>query len=64
MVVINTDPMAWRGAWVQTRWPNTSLTCTAWWGRDTSQPYGQHSDGGGWTQVFAPPRGYAVYVPE
>ncbi|MCK9297005.1 MAG: DUF1939 domain-containing protein [Desulfobulbaceae bacterium] len=64
VVVINTDPMAWRGAWVQTSWPNTSLTCTAWWGRDTSQPYGQHSDGGGWTQVFAPPRGYAVYVPE
>jgi len=63
VVVVNTDPMAWRGAWVQTRWPNNSLTCAAWWGRDTSQPYGQHTDGGGWTQLFAPPRGYAVYLP-
>jgi alpha-amylase len=63
VVVINTDPDNWRGTWVQCQWPNTTLKCIAWWGHDMQQPYSQHSDGGGWTQLYAAPRGYAIYVP-
>jgi len=64
VIVINTDPSSWRGAWVQTKWPNTKLACIAWWGHDRNRPLNQHSDGGGWSQMYAAPRGYAVYVPE
>ncbi len=63
VAVINTDPAVWRGVWVRTQWPNTQLSCAAWWGRDLARPLDQHADGGGWTQIFAPPRGFAVYVP-
>ncbi len=63
VVVINTDSNAWRGTWVQTRWPNTLLTCAAWWGHDQNRPEDQRTDGGGWCQVYAATRGYAVYVP-
>ncbi len=64
VIVINTDPFSWRGAWVQTKWPNTNLACVAWWGHDRNRPLNQHSDGGGWSQMYAAPRGYAVYVPD
>ncbi len=63
VVVINTDPEGWRGAWVRTQWPNTPLACVAWWGHDLNQPADKRADGGGWAEVYAPPRGYAVYVP-
>jgi alpha-amylase len=63
VVVINTDPVSWRGIWVQTRWPNAPFTCAAWWGRDQHKPLDRCSDGGGWVQLYAAPRGYAVYVP-
>jgi alpha-amylase len=61
--VINTDPNRWRGAWVRTQWQNTPLACAAWWGHDLNRPADKRADGGGWTEVYAPPRGYAVYVP-
>jgi alpha-amylase len=64
VVVTNTDPRSWRGAWVQTKWPNEQLVCVAWWGRDQNKPFDQRTDGGGWSEVYAAPRGYAVYVPE
>jgi alpha-amylase len=63
VVVINTDTNGWRGNWVQSQWPHAELSCLAWWGRDMHQPNPQHTDGGGWAQLYAPPRGYAVYVP-
>jgi alpha-amylase len=63
VVVINTDYTSWRGSWVQTKWPNMQLSCAAWWGHDQSKPFDRHSDGGGWSELFAAPRGYAVYVP-
>lgn len=62
-VVINTAANNWNGQWVQTKWPNTNLQCIAWWGRDMNQPSQQHTDGGGWVQLLAAPRGYAIYVP-
>ena len=63
VLVINTDPDSWRSAWVRTQWPNTPLTCAAWWGHDQHKPFDQRSDGGGWAPLYAAPRGYAVYVP-
>jgi alpha-amylase len=63
VVVINTDPASWRGVWVRTQWPNTPLSCAAWWGHDQHKPYDQRADGGGWVPLYAAPRGYAVYVP-
>lgn len=63
VVVINTDPGAWRGAWVQTQWTQMPLNCAAWWGQDLNKPLDQYTDIGGWAQLYAPPRGYAVYVP-
>ncbi len=63
VVVLNTDPDSWRGAWVQTRWPHRKLTPAAWWGRDLARPMDKQTDGGGWAELYAPPRGYAVYVP-
>lgn len=64
VVVINSDLYSWSGNWVQTKWPNTQFSCIAWSGRDLNQPLDQHSDGGGWTELYAAPRGYAVYVPQ
>lgn len=63
VVVINTSHDTWRGVWVQTKWSNTELACAAWWGHDQNKPLDQRADGGGWTQLYAAPRGYAVYVP-
>lgn len=64
VVAINTDPSSWRGAWVQTKWPNRQLECVAWWGHDQNKPFDRRTDGGGWSEVYGAPRGYAVYVPE
>lgn len=62
IVVINTDASQWRGQWVASAWRNTTLRCVAWWGHDMHQPYDQPVDGGGWAQLYAAPRGFAVYV--
>ncbi len=54
----------WNGAWVQTRWKSATLTPAAWCGKDDSGiPQPKSTDGDGWGEFFAPPRGYAVYVP-
>ena len=67
IVVINTSPSQWKGARVQTNdafLQNHTLKAYAWSstvaGQNT-QPANQPSDANGWTQVYAPPRGYAVY---
>lgn len=67
IVVINDDKYNWKGAWVCTgnwRLKNKTLKCYAW---DSSrsgqnyQPSSQWCQSSGWVQVWAPPRGYAVY---
>ena len=63
VVVLNTHPDAWQGARVRTRWRNTPLACQAWWGHDLNRPLDKYADQHGWADLFAPPRGYAVYVP-
>lgn len=64
IMAINTDPNLWRGSWVRTQWPDMRLSCAAWWGHDLNKPLDKHSDGGGWAEIYAAPRGYAIYVPE
>jgi alpha-amylase len=55
----------WTGTWVQTRWNNTRLVPAAWRGRDElGTPQVKWTNESGWTALWAPPRGYAVYVPE
>ena len=54
----------WRGAWVRTRWHDREFTPIAWWsGSDTHRPDDQRSGSEGHAPFWAPPRGYAVYVP-
>jgi alpha-amylase len=54
----------WNGAWVQTRWNNTRFVPAAWWGHDdTGMPEEKWGNETGWVELFAPARGYAVYLP-
>jgi alpha-amylase len=63
--VLNNRGNAWNGTWVQTQWSNTRFVPAAWRGRDDgSAPQEQWTQGHGWGEFYAPPRGYAVYVPQ
>jgi alpha-amylase len=63
--VMNNSGDAWNGAWVQTQWNNTKFIPVAWRGRnDASVPGEQWTQGDGWGEFYAPPRGYVVYVPQ
>lgn len=65
MFVLNTGNDGWQGRRVQTRWRNTTLKPMAWWGAsDKESPEEKITDGSGYAELWAPPRGYAVYVPE
>jgi alpha-amylase len=55
---------SWNGTWVQTQWNNTQLVPVAWRGHDDlTRPETKWTNESGWVNVWAPPRGYAVYVP-
>jgi alpha-amylase len=63
--VLNNRGEAWNGTWVQTLWSNTRFVPEAWRGRDDVHvPQEQLTQGNGWGEFYAPPRGYAVYVPQ
>ncbi len=65
LVLVLNNRGAWYGAGVQTRWSNAQLAPVAWRGRDdTGVPDGERTDAAGWCELWAPPRGYTVYVPE
>jgi alpha-amylase len=54
----------WNGGTVQTQWANTIFQPMAWWGRNNKDtPETKHTDTFGVGSFWAPPRGYAVYVP-
>jgi Alpha-amylase C-terminal len=54
----------WNGTWVQTQWNNTGLIPAAWRGRDDlSTPQEKWTNESGWVDLWAPPRGYVVYIP-
>ena len=63
--VLNNRGDRWNGAWANTQWRNTELVPVAWWSKvDMAQPIAQRTDIDGRTQLFAGPRGYAVYAPK
>jgi alpha-amylase len=63
--VLNNRGDRWNGAWANTQWHNTELVPVAWWSRvDMARPVTQRTEVDGRTQLYAGPRGYAVYVPK
>jgi alpha-amylase len=62
MFVLN-NRGSWNGTWVQTKWWNTDLRPVAWRGQDLGQPAPERTGPEGWADFWAPPRGYAIYVP-
>jgi alpha-amylase len=61
--VLNNRGDAWNGATVQTQWENRQLRPVAYGGHDNSQPEAKVTSGDGHADVWAAPRGWAVYVP-
>ena len=62
--VMNNQGDGWNGMWVKTKWRNTRFVPGAWRGRDTMVPQEKWTQGEGWGDFWAPPRGYAVYLPQ
>lgn len=64
VLVLNNRGDAWNGKSVNTLWRGRKMTAVAWWGKnDKSQPADKWTDPNGTTDLWAAPRGYAVYVP-
>jgi len=64
IAVFNNRGDAWNGKPVQTQWKTHRMTPVAWWGKtDTSKPADKWTDLNGATDLWAAPRGYAVYAP-
>jgi alpha-amylase len=63
--VLNINGDGWNGTWVNTQWANTRFKGVAWRGKDdTNIPHNPKSDNNGAAEFWAPPRGYAVYIPQ
>jgi alpha-amylase len=63
--VLNNRGDRWNGQWANTQWRNMELVPVAWWSKaDMAQPLAQRTDADGRAQLFAAPRGYAVYAPK
>jgi alpha-amylase len=64
LVFVLNNRGSWNGTWVPTRWNNMRLSPIAWAGHDDlSAPQEKWTSESGWADLWAPPRGYAVYVP-
>jgi alpha-amylase len=64
IAVFNNRGDDWNGQRVQTQWKTSKLTPVAWWSNtELSKPSDKWTDLNGTADVWAPPRGYAVYVP-
>jgi alpha-amylase len=65
LVLVLNNRGTWNGAWVQTRWTDRLLSPQAWWAsNDNEIAEDKWTNASGWTELWAPPRGYAVYVPQ
>jgi len=57
-LILNDNPYEWRGVWVNTNYPNAIF-------RDyTGVAIDKQSAGDGRVDLWAPPRGYALYIPD
>ena len=64
LILVLNNRGTWNGTWVQTRWNNARLVPAAWRGHDDpGVPEEKWTNESGWVDLWAPPRGYAVYVP-
>ena len=63
IVVLNNRGDVWNGAWVGTQWNDRAFVPVAWNDHGDRVPQEQKTQGDGWGEFSAPPRGYAVYVP-
>jgi alpha-amylase len=62
--VLNKTEGSWNGRHIQTQWKNTKFTPLAWRGKDDLNiPQTVFTDDNSYGDFWAPPRGYAVYVP-
>lgn len=65
LVLVLNNRGTWNGAWVQTRWTDAQLSPEAWRGNSNDGvPMDKRTDSSGWTELWAPPRGYAIYIPQ
>jgi len=64
LIYVLNNGTSWNGTWVKTQWKNQKLSPFAWWSNtDTAMPESKQTNVYGWADFWAPPRGYAVYVP-
>lgn len=64
IVVLNDNSKNWKGQYVETRFADSDLECVAWSSTvDNSKPMGKTTNSRGGADLWAPPRGYAVYAP-
>ncbi|MEO8904522.1 MAG: alpha-amylase domain-containing protein [Polyangiaceae bacterium] len=65
VLVLNNRGDSWQGPTVVCQWKGQRLQPVAWCGAaDRSRPNDKWTDSNGAADLWAPPRGYAVYVPE
>ncbi|MGE5399415.1 MAG: alpha-amylase family glycosyl hydrolase, partial [Ignavibacteriales bacterium] len=65
LIFVLNKRLGWNGAMVHTQWRNTNFKPMAWRGKDNLDiPDIKRSDDYGNCDLWAPPRGYAVYIPE
>ncbi len=64
IIMINTHEEEWKGSWLNSPWPDTLLVPVAWQGRDMSRPMDKLVYGDGRVELYAPARGYVIYVPQ
>ena len=64
LIFVLNNGASWNGTWVQTRWNSTRLAPAARRGHDDAGvPEEKWTNESGWVDLWAPPRGYAVYLP-
>jgi alpha-amylase len=64
--VLNNRGDAWNGQWVKTKWKSIKFNPLAW-GTNKSNvqaPAEKWTQDNGYGEFYAPPRGYAIYVPQ
>jgi alpha-amylase len=60
--VLNNRGDGWNGTSVETQWQSARIEPVAWGGSDNGQPDSKRTDVGGRADVWASPRGWAVYT--
>ena len=61
--VLNTSE-EWKGIFVNVKWHDRLLFPYAWNGEDKAKPGHRKSNGNGRVELWAAPKGYAIYVPQ